>query len=194
MATTNLQTFIANDIYEQTGNGTPDHSAPLGSRYVDLDTGLHYRNSDDSTVWFPFVPPVAKGAMYISASSSTTISTADTPVKVAGTYATELLEMFDEPIDGRLRYTGTTTKQFAVVCAISMSGTRNNTYSFYVAKNGTILTQTQVQRRVSNNDVGALAVVAEVSLATNDYIELFAENNGNTGDVTAEYMYLSING
>jgi hypothetical protein len=44
MATTNLITRSHGDIVFQHGNGTPDHASPLGSEYVDLDTGLHYTN------------------------------------------------------------------------------------------------------------------------------------------------------
>jgi len=45
MATTNLITRSHGDIVFQHGNGTPDHASPLGSEYVDLDTGLHYTNT-----------------------------------------------------------------------------------------------------------------------------------------------------
>jgi len=50
MATTNLITRSHGDIVFQHGNGTPDHASPLGSEYVDLDTGLHYTNTG-GTSW-----------------------------------------------------------------------------------------------------------------------------------------------
>ena len=43
MATTNLINISIGDILYQSGNGTPDHDAPIGSRYVDNDTGIQYR-------------------------------------------------------------------------------------------------------------------------------------------------------
>lgn len=133
------------------------------------------------------------GCMYISTPAATTISTADTPVKVAGTHTLDMSNNFDEPVDGRLRYTGEATKTFFVNAAISMTGGNNNTYSFYIAKNGTVNPATQVQRKLSTGaDVGALALFGCVSLATNDYIEIFVENNGDTTNMTAEHMYVSV--
>ena len=49
MATTNLSSSSSGDILIENGNGTPDHTSPLGSPYVDLDTGLHYVNTGGST-------------------------------------------------------------------------------------------------------------------------------------------------
>lgn len=44
MATTNLYKITVGDVELQSGNGTPDHNAPTGSLYVDLDQANPYIN------------------------------------------------------------------------------------------------------------------------------------------------------
>lgn len=44
MATTNLKSINTVGLIIQSGNGTPDHISPLGSKYTDLDTGLVWEN------------------------------------------------------------------------------------------------------------------------------------------------------
>ncbi len=51
MATTNLQTFISNGMKFQCGNGVPDHSALIYSRYYNVDDGSLYINTDGDTDW-----------------------------------------------------------------------------------------------------------------------------------------------
>ena len=49
MATTNLSIISVGEFLHQSGNGTPDHLAPLGSMYIDGDTGYWYSSNGDST-------------------------------------------------------------------------------------------------------------------------------------------------
>ena len=51
MATTNLKTITVGGVHMQSGNGTPNHPSPLGSIYIDLDTGLAYNNDDGAMSW-----------------------------------------------------------------------------------------------------------------------------------------------
>ena len=51
MATTKLQTLIANQMLVQSGSGVPDHDAPRYSSYVDLDNGVEYMNTDGASAW-----------------------------------------------------------------------------------------------------------------------------------------------
>jgi len=75
---------------------------------------------------------------------------------------------------GRLTYTGATTYDFLIICSLSYTTAQQNAIgSFYIAKNGTILTETRVQRKSPRNDVGAILISSTVSLAQNDYIEIF---------------------
>jgi len=51
MATTKLQRLIINSIEIQCGEGTPNHTARIYSRYFDMDDGVEYVNTTGSTVW-----------------------------------------------------------------------------------------------------------------------------------------------
>lgn len=51
MATTNLQTTYSGDFLIQNGNGTPNHSTLIYSKYIDLDTGIVYENTDGASTW-----------------------------------------------------------------------------------------------------------------------------------------------
>lgn len=51
MATLNLQTFIIGSFCYQSGNGTPDHDSLVHTIYIDLDSGIHYANTDGASAW-----------------------------------------------------------------------------------------------------------------------------------------------
>lgn len=51
MATTNLITKSLGDVLTETGNGTPDHTSPKGSTYVDQDSGIKYINVNGGSNW-----------------------------------------------------------------------------------------------------------------------------------------------
>ena len=71
MATTNLTSRTLGQTYVQSGNGTPDHVAPFGSVYTDLNTNLVYvNNSADGTKW-ALLPPAIYGEVYLPTNSTT---------------------------------------------------------------------------------------------------------------------------
>ena len=122
---------------------------------------------------------MAYGGMYFSSSATTTLS-AITPAKAAGTTSSMGLNGFSHT-SNRLTYTGTATRTFEVLATLSahtVSGAE--TLTFFLYKNGTLITGAEIDRKVSNNDIGAVAVSALVSLATNDYVEVWVESL--TGD------------
>lgn len=140
---------------------------------------------------------VAIGAFYVSSSAQTTISTINTPVKVAGTTTlsgSEFRVDDDSGTNNRLRYTGTKTRTFQITASISTtSPTSNVNFTWYIAKNGTVNANSGIQRKQgTGSDVGALAISWIEELSTNDYLELWVENNDGTSNVTAEKMTLLI--
>jgi hypothetical protein len=50
MATTNLTPHSIGGTQMQTGNGTPNHTGPIGAIYIDLDTGISYYTLN-GTIW-----------------------------------------------------------------------------------------------------------------------------------------------
>jgi hypothetical protein len=139
------------------------------------------------------------GACYVSASGVTTITTADTPVKAAGT--TTLLSGGvnvddDGATSNRLRYTGTFTKHFFVSASVSMtSATGGDEIGLHLAKNGVVIAASEILRTTNaSSDHGAAYIHAGVDLAANDYVELWVDNNDNTNNVTITKMNLHMIG
>ena len=128
---------------------------------------------------------MAYGGMYISSSATTTLSAA-TPAKASGTTSSMGLNGFSHATN-KLTYTGTATRVFSVIAALSahtISGAE--TLTFFIYKNGALITGAEIDRKVSNNDIGAVTVGALVSLATNDYVEVWVESLGGD-DVVLDY-------
>lgn len=126
---------------------------------------------------------LAYGGMYLSSSSANTNPT--TPAKANGTTTSMGLNQFTHT-SNRLTYTGTATRTFEITVCISISTSAAETFDVYIYKNGTVITGTQIQRKTSNNDIGACALGGLVSLATNDYIELYVHVAGSA-NITWEY-------
>jgi hypothetical protein len=129
---------------------------------------------------------VAAGNMFDSVSVATTIGATNSPVKVAGTTASRNLYRVTMPASNRLTYTGTKTRTFLVTCAASCTGTTNNTFfTFSIAKVGSVLTESKQKIKIaSNTDQQAVAISCTVTLAPNEYVELWVENNTNVSDPT----------
>ncbi|GAH05979.1 unnamed protein product [marine sediment metagenome] len=134
------------------------------------------------------------GSCYFSTPASTTLS-AGTPVKAAGTTTTMQLGDFTHSGSNRLTYTGVTARVFNVAFAGSVTkGSGGSTLAeMYLYKNGTLIPGADVLRLIANaSDEGAAAVMCQVSLTTNDYVELWIETD--TGDdLTIEAGVLSAN-
>lgn len=82
---------------------------------------------------------------------------------------------FTDGGNGKLKYTGITTKSFHIACTISMAPAGSNgTYVFELRKNGTTLLANSrlIQKFSSNNDIQSTALHAYITLDPNDYLEL----------------------
>src|SRR3989344_16461 len=95
--------------------------------------------------------------------------------------------------DGRLRYTGATTKMFHTAFTISMDGegSGTNLYVFGIAKNGVVAGACKVIQSIAvSSATESTALHCMVSLATNDYIELYVGNLTDADDITAKTINL----
>lgn len=97
---------------------------------------------------------------------------------------------------GKKRFTwlGSETRTFLVNATISFTAADNNIVGYlYVAKNGTIDTDTKIDRKISTgSDVGALSVQGTFSLATNDHVAIFCDINTGTSTLTAQTANISV--
>ena len=127
------------------------------------------------------------GSCYISTPAATAVVAANTPIKAAGT-TTELQTSGFSHTSNRLTYTGTPTLVFNVMAFMSATKAAGTSADvrYAIAKNGTIVTGCSVTRNTTSSAEGAMGCGGLVSLATNDYVELWIENLTNGDDVTVQ--------
>ena len=126
---------------------------------------------------------MAFGGMYLSTATVNTNPT--TPEKANGTTSSMGLNGFSHATN-KLTYTGTATRTFEITGCLSISTSAADTCNLFIYKNGSVIAGTHIQRKTSNNDIGACAIGGLVSLATNDYIEFYVDVD-STANITWEY-------
>ncbi len=157
---------------------------------------IKYNFSDKWFVNSPGLPLesdwVSTGNLYITTKATTNIAAANTPVKMAGTTTGLNLFRVTSPVDNRLTYTGEKTRFFSYTGSISVTASSNGKrFVFYIAKNGTVLPESEQSRKIANGaDRGSISLSGVVELAPNDYIEVWVENINDATDITAESMNL----
>lgn len=136
--------------------------------------------------------PAAFGAIYWATPAATTNESA-TPVKAAGTTAAQgNAALVTQATTNRLTYTGTATREFFITCTVGLSAaTTATTSKLYLYKDGSLITGSTITRYISGSDIGAVAISAHVSLATNSYVELWCETDDGD-DLTIQNGVLSI--
>lgn len=92
---------------------------------------------------------------------------------------------------GRLRYTGATTKMFHIAFSISMDadGAGTNVYVFGIAKNGSVGSCKTLQSIAAGSSaIGSTSLHCFLSLATNDYLELYVGNTTDGDDISVNSL------
>ena len=126
------------------------------------------------------------GEYYFSTPAETTMSAA-TPVKASGTTTAGDTNGFTHTTN-RLTYNGLATKVFSVDCDISISKESGSTTEMVlsIAKDGTVIADSEIKRDVSGTTIGALGTHALVTFATDSYIEIWLESDtGNNLTIQA---------
>lgn len=157
---------------------------------------------DDSGNLIASLPNMPMGEVSINDNlTATVITTSSTWTLFNETTSLSGLDFeFDSPQAGRIRYTGTTTKNFHCGVTISISPTNNNdTIKAVIYKNGgvngsdeltsgTALTSGIVETKLgTSTDVQSTAIHVFVQLVTNDYVELALQNTTGTGNLTIKH-------
>jgi len=117
--------------------------------------------------------------------TNTVISVAGTAVLAAGTWVAGLTSNFVATTAGRLTYSGSSTEVVGVQASLTLkpvSG-NNKSISVYLAKNGVAIAAARITRTVSTAETGNMSLFYNISLETNDYVELFIANDTDTIDV-----------
>lgn len=127
----------------------------------------------------------------LSATATTTIGTVDTPVVVSGTFSDVVSQQYSVSAGGRITYNQSFTDVVGVSSTIlftAASGTK--TITFYIARNGSIITASGVSIAVASTAVESISLNWAVSLDAGDYIEIYVENNTDDVDVSVQKCIL----
>ena len=114
-----------------------------------------------------------------------TITTVNTPVLAAATFVVGSVSLFTGTTAGRLTYTAAANAVITVNAVVDIepdSGTGKD-LTTYIAINGTVAASSG---RIVTTDTAAplnVPLIWQVTLSTNDYIEIYVENNTDTIDV-----------
>ncbi len=116
---------------------------------------------------------------YMNGNATTTvISATNTPVKILGTTTSASVTQRFTNTNNRATYIGAITRVFEVKVTMSLSSGNNNQIGGYIAKNGTVLNESEIYVTTSGTGTSEDIVLQTlVSLGTNDYIEVFVKNN-----------------
>lgn len=120
---------------------------------------------------------------------STTISLVDTAVKVLGTSTANSINQKFTHTNNRLTYVGALLRDFQVTATLSLTSGNNNIIGVYVAKNGVVITSSEMYSTTSSGGrAESITCQTILELNQNDYIEIFVENSTGTADITVEYL------
>jgi hypothetical protein len=119
----------------------------------------------------------------------TTISTINTPVKALGTTTANAINQKFTHTDNRLTYVGALIRDFQVTATVSLSSGNNNVIGVYVAKNGAVISSSEMYSTTSSGGKAeSITCQTILELNENDYVEIWVENNTATTDITTEYL------
>lgn len=134
-------------------------------------------------------------AYYMNGNATVTdIVTQDVAVKIAGTTTSGSITQKFTNTNNKATYTGALNKTFLVsVVASVTSVSANDQIGFYVAKNGTVVAESEIYVTTNaNSRAESVSLQGVVELTTNDYVEIWIENKTDTSDVTVTELNVII--
>ena len=192
-------TIAHNFTVNATGSPLMLNTTALSPTFVSLVAGTGITlTAASSTITITNTPAVAqvRGQVYMQGNATATvIASTATPVLVAGTWTVDLSTNATCTTAGRITYTGTTTQVLTINAALSLdpaSGTNQN-LQVYLYKNGSAIAGSRIEAKVDSGDHLAVPLVYQISMATNDYIEIYVQNSTATNNITVSRAVLSIN-
>ena len=127
--------------------------------------------------------------------TETVIAAASTPVLVAGTWVVERESKYTGTTGGRATYNAEramTTPVEIVATTDSASGS-NKDIKIYLALNGSVIANSAKSNRVSAGDPKNTAVIWQLELTENDYLEVYVSNETDTTNLVVRDAVLRVN-
>lgn len=125
----------------------------------------------------------------------TTITVATTPVLIAGTFVVELENKFEATTGGRVTYKGPKDIVLPISATLTgapVSGT-NLSITYHLYKNGAAVPRATQSNIISSGSPKNTSLIWELTLSTDDYLELYVSNDTNTNDVLVSDVVLRVN-
>jgi hypothetical protein len=126
------------------------------------------------------------GILYIQGNTvATTIASANTPVLAAGVWTIGPLGQFTGTTGGRLTYIGGKDARLPITISVSVAPTLSTgiAISVYIAINGTIVAGSRGRGTGSAGLPDSITIPWQHTFTTNDFLEVFVENNTNATDI-----------
>ncbi len=170
-----------------TTDATPDIASIVGGDGISLTSTSNYVTISADAL--PYAQVHIQGN-----STATTIGTAGTPVKAAGTFTVGIQSGFTGDTTGKIVYNGTITRVVAVhvTATIKPASANNQDLFIQIAKNGTVEAGSKIVREVDTAQTANCSTFFNVSLAQNDYVELYVGNATSTDNVVVTDAILGL--
>jgi len=130
----------------------------------------------------------------VSNAVNTVITTKAAPVKLLGVWIVGTNSDFTGDATGKMTYTGTDNIQVSIAMSFTaepVSGS-DKTLTFYAAKNGKIITNSNSAAIITAASAKRVTLIASIPMITGDYIEPYAANESDTIDVLVSDASLQV--
>lgn len=153
--------------------------------------GQFYTDNEPRFVNCKGITNTAEIANYTMLNNATTtvISAVNTPTKVLGTTTANAINQKFTHSNNRATYSGELVKDFQVTAVASLFGSTNRVIGMYVAKNGTVISDSEMYATTSGTGRAESVTVQTITeLVNGDYLEIWIENSTDATNVTVEYL------
>ena len=153
--------------------------------------GQFYTDNEPRFVNCKGITNTAEIANYtmLNNSTATVISAVNTPTKVLGTTTANAINQKFTHSNNRATYSGELVKDFQITAVASLFGSSNRVIGMYVAKNGSVITTSEMYATTSGSGRAESVTVQTITeLVNGDYLEIWIENSTDSTNVTVEYL------
>ena len=105
-------------------------------------------------------------------------------VLVAGTWVEQRISQFTTTAAGRVTYKGGKDLTAPIDVIATLDTPTADTVALYIALNGTPIAATGISQLLEAADKGTVSTMWQLTLSTNDFIEVFVENQTDATDIT----------
>lgn len=126
--------------------------------------------------------------------TTTVIAVANTPYKVLGTTTSAPVTQKFTNTANRATYVGALMRYFKITATLSALSGNNNQIGCYIAKNGTVLPESEIYITCNGSGRAEAAMIQTLAFLSNgDYIEIFVENSTTSNNITVTDLNVVIN-